>query len=84
VTEALILGIPVVSTLCSGAQELLGANNEYGIVVENSEEGIYEGMRKILAEPALLAHYREKARERGSFFSKEASVRAVEEMLENI
>lgn len=84
VTEALILGIPVVSTLCSGAEELLGAENEYGIVTENSEEGIYEGMRKILADPALLAHYREKARERGPFFSKEASVRAVEEMLENL
>ena len=30
VTEALILGIPVVSTDCSGARELLGQNDEYG------------------------------------------------------
>ena len=32
VTEALILGVPVVSTEVSGAKELLGDNNEYGIV----------------------------------------------------
>lgn len=84
VTEALILGVPVVSTLCSGAQELLGENNEYGIVTENSENGVFEGMKQLLQDPALLAHYREKARERGPFFSKEASVRAVEEMIDTL
>ena len=50
VTEALLLGIPVVSTNCSGAYELLGRNNEYGIVTENSEEGIYEGMKRLLSD----------------------------------
>lgn len=84
VTEALILGIPTVSTLCSGAKELLGAENEFGIVVDNSEDGIYQGMKQILGDPVLLAHYREKARGRGPYFSKEASVRAVEEMLDNL
>lgn len=84
VTEALILGIPTVSTLCSGAKELLGAENEFGIVVDNNEDGIYQGMKLLLGEPVLLAHYRKKARERGPYFSKEASVRAVEEMLDNL
>lgn len=84
VTEALIVGTPVVSTNCSGAKELLGENNEYGIVVENSEDGIYEGMKKMLAEPETLAYYKEKAAERGMYFSKEKTVRAVEEMLDNL
>ena len=84
VTEALVVGTPVVSTDCSGARELLGENNEYGLVVENSEDGIYEGMKKMLSEPETLAYYKEKAAERGMYFSKEKTVRAVEEMLNNL
>lgn len=84
VTEALIVGTPAVSTDCSGARELLGEHDEYGLVVENSEEGIYEGMKRMLSDPALLAHYKEKAGERGGFFSREQTVKAVEEMLDSL
>lgn len=84
VTEALIVGTPVVSTNCSGAYELLGEHNEYGIVTENSEDGIYEGMRKMLSNPELLAYYKQKAKERGNFFSRTKTVQAVEEMFDNL
>ena len=84
VTESLVVGTPVVSTLCSGAQELLGYNNEYGLVVENSEEGIYEGIKKLLQDRELFAYYKEKATERGSFFSKEKTVKAVEDMIDSL
>lgn len=84
VTESLIVGTPVVSTLCSGAQELLGYNNEYGLVVENSEEGIYQGMKRLLEDRELLDYYKEKAKERGSFFSKEKTVEAVENMIDSL
>lgn len=84
VTESLIVGTPVVSTLCSGAQELLGYNNEYGLVVENSEEGIYKEIKKLLEDRKLLAYYKKKATERGSFFSKEKTVKAVENMIDSL
>ena len=35
-------------------------------------------------DPALLAHYKERAKERGSFFSREQTVKAVEEMLDSL
>lgn len=82
VTEALIVGIPVVSTECSGAKELLGENNEYGIVVENSTEGVYQGVRKMLLDNELRKNYKEQAIARGEYFSKEKTVKAVEEMLD--
>lgn len=84
VTESLVVGTPVVSTLCSGAQELLGYNNEYGLIVENREEGIYKGLKILLEDKELLEYYKKKASERGSFFSKEKTVAAVEKMLDEI
>jgi len=84
VTESLIVGTPVVSTLCSGAQELLGYNNEYGLVVENSEEGIYEGLYYLLTHDKELARYKELAQKRGKNFSKERTVKSVETMLEEL
>ena len=84
VTEALIVGTPAISTRCSGAEELLGEHNEYGIVTENSEEGLYLGLKQLLSDPVLLSRYREKARERGERFDTVETVRAVENMLEEL
>ena len=84
VTESLIVGTPVVTTLCSGMKEMLGENNEYGIVTENNEDALYEGIKKMLTTPNLLKYYSEKALERGKMFSTEKTVKAVEEMLESL
>ena len=81
VTEALIVGTPVMSTCCSGAYELLGESDEYGIVVDNSEEGIYEGMKAMLSDESIRRHYAEMAAVRGKEFSTKKTVTAVEDML---
>lgn len=83
-TEALIVGTPVCTVEVSGMKEMLGEHDEYGIVTENSEEALYQGIRRLLDDPELLAHYRKKAAERGAMFSTESTVRAVEEMLEGL
>ncbi|MGN1433968.1 MAG: glycosyltransferase [Ruminococcus sp.] len=80
VTESLIVGTPVVTTLCSGMQEMLGENNEYGIVTENNEDALYEGIKKMLTTPGMLGDYAERAKERGKDFSTEKTTKAVEEM----
>ena len=80
-TEALIVGTPVCTVEVSGMKEMLGENNEWGLVTENSEEGLYQGIRRLLEAPALLAHYKAKAAERGKSFSTKSTVKAVEEML---
>ncbi|WP_319995448.1 glycosyltransferase [Trichococcus shcherbakoviae] len=84
VTESLIVGTPVVTTLCSGMKEMLGENNEYGIITENNEVALYEGIRQMLNDPGLLNYYKRKAIERGDFFSTERTVEAVEELLDNL
>lgn len=81
-TEALIVGIPVCTVEVSGMREMLGENNEYGVVTENNEDGLYEGIKHLLSDPTLLTHYRKQAKERGKSFSTENTVRAVEELFE--
>ena len=80
-TEALIVGTPVCTVEVSGMKEMLGDNNEWGLVVENSEDALYRGLRRLLEDPALLARYKEKAAERGKSFSTEVTVRAVEGLM---
>ena len=84
VTEALVLGVPVVSTEVSGAKELLGDNNEYGIVTDNDEEALYNGIYKMLTDDGLLEHYKAQAEIRGKEFSTEKTTKAVEEILDSI
>lgn len=83
-TEALIVGTPVCTVEVSGMKEMLGENNEYGLVTENSEEGLYRGIKTLLDEPELLSHYKQQALTRGKMFRTEETVRAVEEMLDKI
>ena len=83
-TESLILGTPVVTVEVSGMKEMLGDNNEYGIVTENAENALYEGIKKMLTTPNMLEEYSAKAKERGKAFSTEKTVQAVEEMLESL
>lgn len=80
-TESLIVGTPVCTVDVSGMKEMLGENNEYGIVTENNEDALYAGIKKMLTTPNMLEYYSEKALERGKIFSTEKTVKAVEDML---
>lgn len=83
-TEALIVGTPVCTVEVSGMKEMLGENNEYGIVTENDDEALYKGIKSLIDAPELLAHYKHRAEMRGKTFSTENTVKAVEEMLEAV
>lgn len=83
-TEALIVGTPVCTVEVSGMRELLGENNEYGIVTENDEQALYDGIKSFLDNPEKLKDYSQKAFQRGQYFSTEATVKAVEQMLETL
>ena len=82
--EALIVGTPVCTTEVSGMREMLGEHNEYGLITQNSEEKLYEGIKHLLDDPLLLSSYRQKARERGAAFDTQHTARAVETLLTSI
>lgn len=83
-TEALIVGTPICTVEVSGMKEMLGENNEYGVVTENDEDALYQGIKSLLDSPSRLAYYEKQAIERGKTFSTENAVRAVENLLMNL
>lgn len=78
--EALIVGTPVCTVEVAGMKEMLGENNEYGVVTQNDEDKLYCGIRKMIEDPEMLSYYKKKATERGNLFSTERTVKAVEDL----
>ncbi len=78
VAEGLILGKAIVTTNCTGMEELLGSS-QYGIITECNEKSLSEGLKKLLANKSLKEEYEESASKRGRSFSVEASVKATED-----
>lgn len=83
-TEALILGCAVVTTPVAGMKEMLGENNEYGIIAEMSEESLYKNIRELVVNSEMLEYYKKQSRIRGGFFSKENTVMDVENYMDNL
>ncbi len=54
--EAMLLDLPVVSTSCAGPNEILDGGR-YGVIVENSTDGIYNGIKSFVDNPELLKKY---------------------------
>lgn len=79
-TEALIVGTPVCTVEVSGMKEMLGDNDEYGIVTENNEDAFYSGVKKLLDNENLLNYYKKQASARGEIFHTDATVKATEGM----
>lgn len=73
VTESLILGLPVLTTDCAGMEELIG-NDGCGIITENSEQGLLDGLENVLRNPQVIKGLKERAVEKSKGFSLEKSV----------
>ncbi len=80
-TESLIVGTPVCTVEVSGMKEMLGANDEYGVVVENRDEALYQAIKGFVEDPQRLKEYKQRAEYRGKDFSTAETVQAVESML---
>ena len=80
-TEAVMLGVPVVSTQVSGAEEII-ESAESGLVVENTEDGLYENLKKILEDPEVICRWKETLQNSKYNFSVEKRSLKLKELLE--
>ena len=79
VAEALIVGAPVMSTDCTGPTEILDGG-KYGKICENSEYGIYSGIKALINDKNTLTFYESHAEERGDFFGEENIIDKITEL----
>lgn len=79
-TEAMVLGVPFITTDCAGMSDIL-EDKESGLIVSNDVEGLSDGLHKFLSCRELRAHLREGAIKRGRVFSIENGIHEFEEFL---
>lgn len=83
VSEAVALSVPVITTECSGMREIFG-ENECGIICENSEDGLYNAMKKVLNDPSLLKKFSAEEKKRANDFSLKKRMKTIEDFIESL
>lgn len=81
VTESIVVGTPVLTTNCSGMEEILGQSGA-GIIVDNNLSGIVRGLKLITSLTRdEIADYKRLAQLRSKDFSKDSRVREFESFI---
>lgn len=83
VSESVALNVPVITTECSGMREIFG-ENECGIICENSDDGLYNAMKKVLNDPSLLKKFSVEEKKRANDFSLNKRMKAIEDFIESV
>jgi len=76
IPEAMACGLPVLSTACTGPTEILD-NGKYGVLVDNNDDSIYDGLKNILDNPECLEIYRKKSAERYQDFDEKIIIEKI-------
>lgn len=81
--EAITLKKKIIATDVSGVREML-ENGKLGLMVENSEEGIYSGMKKALENPEFFDEYVRNLNDYEMPFTLENSVKSIRKIIDNL
>jgi glycosyltransferase involved in cell wall biosynthesis len=81
--EAITLKKNIIATDVSGVREML-EDGKLGLIVENSEDGIYEGMKRALTEPQFFEKYQQNFQNYEMPFNLENSVNAIVKIIDEI
>ena len=81
--EAITLKKKIISTNVSGVREMLN-DGKLGLIVNNSEDGIYEGMKKALQNPESFDQYEQLLKDYKMPFDLENSVNSLVKILDEL
>lgn len=82
VVESMALGTPVLSTRCTGPNEILD-NNKYGKQVDNSVGSIANGIIELMDNPNRLKEYSMRGVERVELFDTKEIINRWEKVIDN-
>ena len=74
--EAMILGIPIIVTDCTGMRDIL-CDGKYGIITDIDSESLYSGISKLLHDDELRRKYADLSRKRGEYYYKDITVKRI-------
>ena len=83
ITEALVLGVPVLAVECSGVREQLG-QGRFGRIVDNHDDALVRGVEDFVSGRESCEAWREKAVLGGREVVYGNAVRKVEQLLEGM
>lgn len=81
--EAITLKKKIIATEVSGVREML-EGGKLGLIVENSEAGIYEGMKKALTKPESFNAYSQELNTYKMPFTLENSVQSIIKIIDDL
>ncbi|WP_332029230.1 glycosyltransferase [Kaistella sp.] len=81
--EAITLKKKIIATEVSGVSEML-ENGKLGLIVENSEKGIYDGMKKALTQPESFNAYSQQLNTYKMPFTLENSVQSIIKIIDEL
>lgn len=81
--EAITLKKNIIATDVSGVREMLNEGN-LGLITDNSEEGIYEGMKQALQHPESFDDYQKKLTDYQMPFDLDNSVKRITEIIDDL
>jgi glycosyltransferase involved in cell wall biosynthesis len=77
--EAIILGLPIITTDCAGMKDFLG-NSEYGLIVPNDDIALYEGLLKMIENKEYYNHYKKMVLMRGVSLKSSKRIKEYEDI----
>lgn len=83
ILEAMTLGKAIISTDCAGPREIL-QSGRYGLLTDNSTDGLVEAIYSIYSDPQQLARYTELATRRCTDFAAETQMELIYRQLTDI
>ncbi len=83
IQEALVLGKIIITTSCAGMKELLG-ESEYGLIVDDSSDGLFNGIKRMMDDKKKEDTYCEKVKKCNEELKKKNMVNKTQTFLENL